>query len=159
MIESTSQAIVELFDKYGTVPLAFLAVTADGRSFGVPYDGTDNLSDEYFAAARMLFREVDAVRCVLISEAYVVAYADDAEWQAATGGDYQRCDPANDPNGKEVILIHGEDIDDGLIGAYREINRPADGRPMLGPLVFLPKPGLVQGTAVGFLPQKSVILS
>jgi hypothetical protein len=150
MIECASEWAAERFDQHGVISGMWHAVCADGQQFAIdhPHGGKDFAAD----MVRVLFRAADVIRCIYIDEAWVAFISekkiDAVERHLAAGGTLE-----TQPGRQEVVMFTGED-QYGSLTAHRPIERPANGKPYLGPLTIDVNWSVSRGRLVGVLPRR-----
>lgn len=157
MIEYASGWAEERFRESGHVSPMWHAVQSNGEAFVVIPDAD---KDHATIMTRALFELKDVVRCVFIDEA----------WSARGRGeeDSKRLQDWIDEHGHihdfpgrmEVVVFVGEDQNEGLVSAQREIERPKRGKARLGPLTYVAKEfNRSEGRFIGMLPRRGAKVS
>lgn len=151
MIEDASRGVEQLFDVDGEIGGMWLFVTSNGREVVMP---APNINDKDFAMAlvRMMFEAENVVRCLHITEAWTVEAHGEAEIKAMEAWLARGASAQDHPRRREVVTFIAED-NTGQLTAQREIVRPANGKPRLGPL-RLAEFTESYGRAVGMLPRR-----
>jgi hypothetical protein len=150
MIERASVWAGEHFDQHGEISGMWHAVCEDGQQFAIdhPRGSKDFAAD----MVRVLFRAAHVIRCIYIDEAWIahigVDELDAIERRLAAGGSLE-----TQPGRQEMVIFSGED-EYGALTAHRSIERPADGKPYLGPLTIDPPSSEARGRLVGVLPRR-----
>src|SRR5258708_5320326 len=123
------------------------ALKADGRSLIVPAPKTQD-KDFIRSAIRHIFEIEQVIRYVQIGEAWTLSDSATPEeiFETAKQGGLSK-----HPKRVEIVLLLGEDHQEGFVMAQREIIRGRGKKPRLGPLEFRQFNG-VEGRMVGLLP-------
>jgi hypothetical protein len=122
LIELASDFVEKTFNKYGRFEPMYHAVTADCLCMIVPFPPIND-RNEGLKLVRSLFLEKDVVAYVFTDEAWLVKSNEEPVGSLDQHPD--RC---------EVIMLSAESEHEATIFGYRNIIRPKNGRPYLGPL-------------------------
>jgi len=138
------------FLRHGQLRPVYHLIKRDGESvvMGAPHPNKDLA----VAMLKAYMQINDIVRYVMMSEAWVAkmgnvteAEAEAVKHTAATKG------LADHPGREEVLHFIGEDAE-GVVQASRDIIRPANGKPTLGPLRMY-QSSHAEGRMIGLLPR------
>lgn len=152
-VEKASTKIEEIFNTCGEVrPMYHFIIGTDNIMIPAPpYD-----KDTAVALMRELFKQTGTHRYVYIDEAWVStetgppnASIDDMREKMKT-----MTPPSERPDRQEVVMFFAEDETEGFFGATRVIERDANGKGRLGPLICDEQPSVVMGRMTGLLPPK-----
>jgi hypothetical protein len=157
MIEHASAWAEKRFAKTGEIAPIWHAIKADGQDLVLP--APPGLSKDLATVlARAVFEVENVERCVLINEAWTArGIGEEATQRVQAWLDTHNGSIHDYPDRVEVVMFVGEDASEGMITAHREIKRPKNGKPRLGPLQFLEGFSSVQGRIVGMLPRRGAV--
>jgi hypothetical protein len=147
MLDGASRWADEWFAEHGVLNPMWHIACADGREMVLASPHPDK--DAAALIVRAVFRQLDAVRCIYVDEAWTVEIKlnNRAEVERV-----MRDGASGHPRRQEIVMFSGEDQFGALIGV-RRIERPADAKPYLGPL-DVEAPPASEGRFVGMLPQR-----
>lgn len=132
LFDHTAKFAAETFLAQGDLLPMWVAEDSKGAKtlIATPF-GSEEEKDLTAATVRKIFKDVGAVRCAFISEAWILASDDTGKMPK----DYKMGDPIREhPDRKEVIIVTAEDnVGVSMMGRYAII-RPKGGKPTLGPL-------------------------
>jgi hypothetical protein len=149
----------QMFDKQGDIDPIWLVETVSGEQQIIvsPVMAPSGLSagdykDKLAAKMREIFADLDVGRYARAAECWTVDAAITEEQfalhYAALGYTL-----ANHPNRREVVLFEAEDGTE-VLTAFRDIVRPAHGKPYLGKLGAIERCRRLHGRWIGLLPSK-----
>jgi hypothetical protein len=154
LIKELAEMVGGLFEDVGEMPAIF--VMEDGepdtsrKLIKVP---TFLGKDEAFTVLRKCAREVKAVRCVYITEAWLLKT--EGSLLPEMKEHLSKVGIADHPHRIEAVIFNGEDQETGSLIAQRNIMRPAIGKPYLAPLEFFSDHDHAEGRLhEGFLARK-----
>jgi len=146
-VEYVARRAEYLFKKQGALSPMYHAIDAEGNNYVLP--GPPGTKDQAVAQVRSFLKACRAVRVAFIDEAWVI----DAETSPGVDVEkiYREADSIrNHPARIEVVIVSGEDANEGLLMATREIIRHGN-KATLGKLKFM-EGGQSEGRMVGLLP-------
>ena len=138
----------QIVEKHGHISAPIWhAIKSDGQPLVIGQFTPDR--ETQLVLLRTLFELQNVVRYIAVCEAWV------AKVDLPAGSEEPKRGAAvNHPNRYEVLLIHGEDIREGLLIAQRKITRDDRGRPTLGELI-IDSHDDCSGAMIGLLPRKT----
>jgi len=149
LIELVSTGAEACFAKYGSLAPFWHCIDAAGTLHLVVTPSDDK--DLNAALMRAFMVENDIVRYCLSYEAWTALLSDEAEAREFISSGRGVADL---PQRKEVVMFSAED-ESGMLTAQREILRPQDKPPSLGPLVINDMKGWSsEGRLLGMLPRR-----
>jgi hypothetical protein len=154
LITYASAYVEKLFRRWGCMSPIYHMIHPDGRHEVVPAPTLDK--DMCVAIMRAYFVHAGITRYVYVDECWRVAVMgpSTAEIEAV----HKFCNErgvSQHPDRVEAVMFMAEDAR-GHTNAFRMIERPARGKPKLGPLEFDPITGKLEGRIVGLLPRAAV---
>jgi hypothetical protein len=160
LLRRVSRMAEQMFDKQGDVDPLWLIENADGEQTGLitPIITSTPLAaaeekDRIAAEVRTLFAEKGIVRYARAMEGWkLVDYGKNmTKEQAAIQYAAMGYTLANHPDRRELVALDAEDGTEALT-AFRDIIRPAHGKPYLGKLGAIERMDSVEGRWLGLLP-------
>jgi hypothetical protein len=158
LLRRVSRMAEHVFDKHGDIDPIWLVENASGEQHGIvsPVVSPSPLAaaaekDRIADKLREHFAENDIVRYARAVESWTVAFG--AEEQIDLRYAAMGYTLANHPDRREVILIEANDGSEFLT-AFRDIIRPAHGRPNLGKLGAIERLNHIEGRWLNLLPSK-----
>jgi hypothetical protein len=155
LITIASELIEEAFRRTGVMRPMYHVVHADGRQEIIQAPPLDK--DTAVALMRAYFSIADIRRYVMIDECWRLDLRATSKAEADAAFAFcQEHGVSMHPKKIEAVMFVAEDAL-GQLNAYRIIERPANGKPRLGPLKFDPEGGNYEGRMVGLLRPKGKV--
>jgi len=159
LVRRVSRLVEQMFDKQGDIDPSWLAETASGEqiTFVTPIYAPTPLAaakrkDEIAEELRAMFAEREVVRYAYAVECWMGSLEKELTQEqvalryAAAGYTF-----ASHPDRREVVQVSGEDATEAL-HAFRDIIRPAHGKPYLGKLGPIERMEHMESRWLGLLP-------
>jgi len=147
-VKEISNMVTELFNKNHEIFPMYHFINRKGEHMITPppilKEEHEDKKGMQLAIIREFIKEKDIVRYCFFDEA----------WMAVLEPKEEYVKPEQHPQRREIILFNAEDENLGQITATRDIIRPVNASPCLGPLQFDTLGGLLSGRMVGMLPPK-----
>lgn len=137
---------------HGNVAPIWHMITKDGEEIVELQPSMDKDTAVVLIRALMEIREV--VRYVHFTEAWMLLI--NKPTTQAQAEELAMAGLSQHPDRIETVAFQAEDIYSGMLTGHREIIRPKDGKPYLGPLQFL-RCEQSEGRMVGMLPRRGTL--
>ena len=159
LIRRVSRIAEQRFNREGEIDPIWLVETVSGEQQIIVSPvmapsalATSDYKDKLAAKMRETFADLDVVRYARAAECWTVD-AEMIEEQFAQHYAALGYTLANHPSRREVVLFEAEDGTE-VLTAFRDIVRPAHGKPYLGKLGAIERPRGLYGRWLGLLPSK-----